>query len=77
MVCGVTTEVCVSSTVREASDRGFECVVLSDCVGSYHSEMHLAGLKMIKAHGGIFGWVSTSLELKGALSQGCRPVGSA
>ncbi len=60
IVCGVTTEVCVNTTVREANDRGFECVVLSDCVGSYFPEFQKAALAMIKAQGGIFGWVSDS-----------------
>ena len=60
IVCGVTTEVCVHTTVREANDRGFECVVLSDCVGSYFPEFQRVALEMIKAQGGIFGWVSDS-----------------
>jgi len=60
IVCGVTTEVCVNTTVREANDRGYECVVLSDCVGSYFPEFQRAGLQMIKAQGGIFGWGSDS-----------------
>lgn len=62
IVCGVTTEVCVHTTVREANDRGYECVVLSDCVGSYFPEFQRVGLEMIKAQGGIFGWVSDSIE---------------
>lgn len=60
LVCGVTTEVCVHTTVREANDRGLEAVVLSDCVGSYFPEFQRVGLDMIKAQGGIFGWVSDS-----------------
>lgn len=60
IVCGVTTEVCVHTTVREANDRGYECVVLEDCVGSYFPEFQRVGLDMIKAQGAIFGWVSTS-----------------
>ena len=66
LVCGVTTEVCVNTTVREANDRGYDCLVLEDCVGSYFPEFHAMGLKMIKAQGGIFGWVSSS----GALIDG-------
>jgi nicotinamidase-related amidase len=58
IVCGVTTEVCVHTTVREANDRGYECVVLGDCVASYFPEFHRVALEMIKAQGGIFGWVS-------------------
>lgn len=70
IVTGVTTEVCVNTTVREANDRGYECLVPEDCVGSYFPEFQEAGLKMIKAQGGIFGWVSHSskiLEALGAL----------
>ena len=59
-MCGVTTEVCVNTTVREANDRGYRCVVLADCCASYFPEFHEMGLKMIKAQGGIFGWVSDS-----------------
>ena len=60
IVTGVTTEVCVNTTVREANDRGYDCLVPADCVGSYFPEFQEAGLKMIKAQGGIFGWVSHS-----------------
>jgi len=60
IVCGVTTEVCVHTTVREANDRGYECMVLADCVGSYFPEFQRVALEMIKAQGGIFGWVSDS-----------------
>ncbi|WP_027007128.1 cysteine hydrolase family protein [Conexibacter woesei] len=63
VVTGVTTEVCVHTTVREANDRGFECLVLADCVGSYFPEFHEVGLKMIAAQGGIFGWVAPSAAL--------------
>jgi nicotinamidase-related amidase len=72
IVTGVTTEVCVHTTVREANDRGFECLVLSDCVGSYFPEFHAVGLKMIAAQGGIFGWVAPSEELLAGLA----PVGA-
>jgi biuret amidohydrolase len=60
VVTGVTTEVCVHTTVREANDRGYECLVLSDCVGSYFAQFQRYGLEMIKAQGGIFGWVAPS-----------------
>jgi nicotinamidase-related amidase len=66
-VCGVTTEVCVNTTVREANDRGFRCIVLSDCCASYFPEFHAAGLAMIKAQGGIFGWVAASPQLLAAM----------
>ena len=67
IVTGVTTEVCVNTTVREANDRGYDCLVLEDCVGSYLPDMHAAGLKMITEQGGIFGWVSHSNQLLAAL----------
>ena len=68
LVAGVTTEVCVNTTVREANDRGFRCIVLSDCCASYFPEFHAAGLAMIKAQGGIFGWVSNSAKAVTAIS---------
>ena len=67
-VCGVTTEVCVNTTVREANDRGFRCIVISDCCASYFPEFHAAGLAMIKAQGGIFGWVSGSPQFLTAMA---------
>ncbi|MBL9146919.1 MAG: cysteine hydrolase [Verrucomicrobiaceae bacterium] len=67
VVTGVTTEVCVNTTVREANDRGYECLVPEDCVGSYFPIFQEMGLKMIKAQGGIFGWVSDSSKIIAAL----------
>jgi nicotinamidase-related amidase len=67
LVCGVTTEVCVNTTVREANDRGYRCVVLADGCASYFPEFHEMGLEMIKAQGGIFGWVSDSAAVLNAL----------
>jgi nicotinamidase-related amidase len=69
IVCGVTTEVCVHTTVREANDRGFKCIVPGDCCASYFPEFHEMGLKMIKAQGGIFGWVSDSTRVLAALGR--------
>ena len=67
LICGVTTEVCVNTTVREANDRGFRCVVISDCCASYFPQFHEVGLAMIKAQGGIFGSVTASQSLLLAL----------
>ena len=67
IVCGVTTEVCVHTTVREANDRGFRCIVPGDCCGSYFPEFHAMALRMISAQGGIFGWVTDSTRLLAAL----------
>ena len=60
LVCGVTTEVCVHTTVREANDRGFEVVVLEDCVASYFPEFQRVGIAMFEAQGAIFAWVADS-----------------
>lgn len=68
IVTGVTTEVCVQTTVRAANDRGFECLVLSDCTGSYFPEFHQSALAMFAAQGGIVGWVGTSTDLIDAIA---------
>lgn len=60
IVCGVTTEICVHSTVREASDRGIRCIVLEDCTASYFADFHRVGIDMISAQGGILGRISDS-----------------
>jgi nicotinamidase-related amidase len=67
IVCGVTTEVCVHTTVREANDRGYRCLVPGDCCGSYFPEFHDVGLRMIKAQGAIFGWVTDSTRILAAM----------
>jgi biuret amidohydrolase len=69
VVTGVTTEVCVNTTVREANDRGYDCLVVADCCASYFPEFHEAGLQMIKAQGGIFGWVANAGDVIAALPQ--------
>ena len=69
IVCGVTTEGSVHTTVREANDFGLEVVVLSDCVSSYNEEFHHVGLEMIKAQMGIFGWVASSRDALDLLDQ--------
>jgi nicotinamidase-related amidase len=68
VVTGVTTEVCVHTTVREANDRGYECLVAADCVGSYFPEFHAVGLQMITAQRGIFGWVTESTTIIDAIT---------
>lgn len=70
VVAGVTTEVCVSTTVREANDRGLDCLVLADCCASYFPEFHDAALRMIAAQGGIFGWVGQSAPVIARLAGG-------
>jgi nicotinamidase-related amidase len=69
LVAGVTTEVCVHTTIREANDRGFRCIALADACASYFPEFHRIGLEMIKAQGGIFGWVSSTAALAAALDR--------
>ncbi|WP_328856207.1 cysteine hydrolase [Williamsia herbipolensis] len=68
LVTGVTTEVCVHTTTREANDRGFDCLVVSDCCGSYFPDFHRVGIDMISAQGGIFGWVAESGAVIDALA---------
>jgi nicotinamidase-related amidase len=74
VVTGVTTEVCVQSTVREANDRGFESLILSDCTGSYVPEFHESALAMFAAQGAIVGWVSTSPDLLAAVDRTPAPT---
>ncbi|OIJ68655.1 isochorismatase [Streptomyces mangrovisoli] len=69
VVTGVTTEVCVHTTVREANDRGYDCLVLEDCTGSYFPEFHRTALRMISAQGGIFGWTAGSAAYLQALAE--------
>jgi nicotinamidase-related amidase len=68
IVCGVTTEVCVHTTVREANDRGYRCIVPGDCCASYFPEFHDMALRMVSAQGGIFGWVSDSTRVLAGLA---------
>jgi nicotinamidase-related amidase len=78
VACGVTTEVCVHTTVREANDRGYEVLVLSDAVASYFPEFQRVALEMIKAQGAIFGWVSGSERfLRGLAAATGRPLAAA
>jgi nicotinamidase-related amidase len=77
VVTGVTTEVCVNTTVREANDRGYDCLVVSDCCGSYFPEFHDVGLRMIAAQGGIFGWVAPSATVIHAVKGSTMMKGAA
>ena len=68
-ITGVTTEVCVQTTMREANDRGYECLMVEDCTESYFPEFKQATLEMVRAQGGIVGWTAIAAEVLKGLEQ--------
>ncbi|MBK9439767.1 MAG: cysteine hydrolase [Comamonadaceae bacterium] len=72
MFMGVTTEVCVQTSMREANDRGYDCLLLTDCTESYSPHFKAATVAMTHAQGGIVGWTASSALLLAALA-GCAP----
>lgn len=67
LIAGVTTEVCVQTTMREANDRGYECLLVEDCAASYFPAFHAAVVEMLVAQGGIVGWAAPLAALEAAL----------
>jgi biuret amidohydrolase len=67
LIGGVTTEVCVQTTMREANDRGYECLLVTDCTASYFPEFHAAVVEMVVAQGGIVGWAAPLSAVEAAL----------
>ena len=63
LMTGVTTEVCVQTTMREAKDRGFECLLVEDCTESYFPQFKAATLEMVRAQGGNVGWTATASQI--------------
>lgn len=67
LVGGVTTEVCVQTTLREANDRGYECLLVTDCAASYFPQFHEAVVEMVVAQGGIVGWAAPLAAVEAAV----------
>jgi nicotinamidase-related amidase len=74
VLTGITTDVCVHTTMREANDRGYECLILSDCTGATDPSNHTAALHMVTMQGGVLGCVSTSDDVIAATEQSERAV---
>jgi nicotinamidase-related amidase len=73
LITGVTTEVCVQTTMREANDRGYECLMVEDCTESYFPEFKQATLEMVRAQGGIVGWTAPAAAVIEVLEASTAP----
>ena len=69
VLTGITTDVCVHTTLRDANDRGYECVIVADCTAATDAGNHAAALKMVTMQGGVFGAVATSAALIDAMGR--------
>ena len=67
IICGVTTDVCVASTMREANDNNFDCLLVEDATAASEAELHKGAVEMVKTEGGIFGAVTTTTKILEAL----------
>jgi len=72
LITGVTTEVCVQTTMREANDRGYECLMVEDCTESYFPEFKQATLAMVRAQGGIVGWTAPAAQVIAGLEMAIK-----
>lgn len=70
IICGVTTDVCVASTMRDANDNNFDCLLVEDATAASEEGLHRSAVAMVKTEGGIFGAVSTTTKILAALGVG-------